>query len=114
MPVYQFECKKCGVTYDRLLKYDEKGKYPGVKCPDCGSKKKKQLLHSFAFSFTNPVGTDRWNGSHDYRFKHKLPTALGEREAATKAASSKTGFTSARPYNKIDDVSGGKNFGEVK
>ena len=116
MPIYIFECcnKKCGVVYEKLTSHDESGKYSGIKCPECGSKRKKQQMHNFSFSFGNPVGTDKWNGSHDYRFKHTLPKAKEERSNAEKFAKQKTGFNSKTPYRRIDDISSGKHFGEVK
>lgn len=111
MPVYEFRClnKKCGKDFDTIAKYDETGKYKGVKCPHCGSAKKEKLVSEMSFSFNQPEGTDMWRNSHDYRFKTKLPKAKAERAAATRV--SKVG---ANPYKNIDDISSGKNFGEVK
>lgn len=69
---YDFECKKCGNEYEEIVqKYDETGKYPDVKCPVCGSKRKVKLITGCSYQFANPIGTDRYNNSHDYRFKHK-------------------------------------------
>ncbi len=85
MPLYDFECKKCKKTYDDLAPYDETGKFPSVKCPHCGSKKKAKLASAVNFTFTNPVGTDRWNSGatgHDYRFKHNIPKVKKERQIA--------------------------------
>jgi putative FmdB family regulatory protein len=44
MPIYDFYCKKCESVYDELVVYDATGKYKGVKCPQCGSKKKEKLV----------------------------------------------------------------------
>lgn len=82
---YDFECKKCQHVYEEFTEYDEKGKYPKVKCPQCGSKSKIKLMSAPAFSFANPEGTDRWNSSstgHDYRFKHNIPKVKEERAMA--------------------------------
>jgi hypothetical protein len=46
---------------------------------------------------------------HDYRFKHNLPSVIKQRRDAELA--SKMG---ASPYRKIDDISSGKHFGDVK
>ena len=109
MPFYGFRCK-CGNEYEVMTSYDKTGKYSKIKCPKCNSKKKEKLLsESFSFNFSNPVGTDRWNNSHDYRFHTKLPSAVQERENAKKK--SHMGQT---PYNNIDDISKGKYFGKVK
>ena len=109
MPIYAFNCKSCNDSYEVLTQYDETGKYSKVKCPHCKSKKKQKLLSTFDFSFKNPVGTDRWSGSHDYRAKNKFPQAVAEREKAKKM--SHMGQT---PYTDIDDISKGDKFGKVK
>ena len=114
MPFYNFQCKnkKCGQVYEDLASWDETGKYPDVRCPHCNSKRKIQLATACNFQFSNPEGTGRWisdSTGHDYRFKHNLPKVLEERKKAELA--SKSG---ANPYRKIDDISSGNNFGEVK
>lgn len=107
---YDFECKKCGKIYEEIVqKYDESGKYPDVKCPSCGSVSKIKLITGCRYQFVNPVGTDRWNNSHDYRFKHMQPKVRKEREEAMKQS-----HMGNNPYNEIDDVSSGKYFGDVK
>lgn len=98
MPRYDFECKKCKAHYDDFASYDETGKYPGVACPECGSKRKIKLISCCNFNFANPVGTDRYENSHDYRFHHKLPSVLAERQAAEEAAASQ------QPYETINDL----------
>jgi putative FmdB family regulatory protein len=109
MPIYVFECQNCGKVYEELTKFDKTGKYAKVECPECHSLKKVQKIHNFSFSFANPDGTDLWRSSHDYRFKHNLPKVLKEREAAERAS-----HVGATPYRKIDDISKGDTFGEVK
>lgn len=101
MALYDFECQKCGKTYEEFTPYDETGKYKSVKCPECGSKKKIKLMTSCQFNFANPVGTDRWNSEatgHDYRFKHNIPKVKAEREMAE--AMSHMG---ANPYGDAGD-----------
>jgi putative FmdB family regulatory protein len=107
MPSYEFKCKKCKKNYSELSPYDETGKYKNVICPFCNSKSKLRLLSAPAFKFSNPIGTDIWNNSHDYRFKTKLPEAIKEREMAEK-------LSHIGAHKHIDDISSGKNFGEVK
>jgi len=107
MPIYEFECE-CGEQFDELVSINNED-CKGVLCPSCGSTKSEKLISNFAFQFGNPVGTDKWQNSHDYRFKHNLPNVLKQREAAERA--SKVG---KQPYRKIDDVGTGKYFGEVK
>jgi putative FmdB family regulatory protein len=112
MPIYGFRCKACDVVYEELLPIDKTGKYKNVKCPQCQSKKKERTIDATSFSFVNPVGTDRWNSDtqgHGYRFHHNLPNVIAERENAQKKS-----HMGEKPYNEIDDISGGKYFGEVK
>ncbi|PYX31239.1 MAG: transcriptional regulator [Acidobacteria bacterium] len=33
MPLYEYECKKCGHRFEKILKFSDK---PMKKCPDCG------------------------------------------------------------------------------
>ena len=33
MPIYEYECKKCGHRFEKILKFSDK---PIKKCPDCG------------------------------------------------------------------------------
>lgn len=86
MPFYEFCCKRCNKKYDELCEcYDETGKWPKVKCPECGSKSKTKLFSEVHYNFAQPQGTDRWNNGatgHDYRFKHGAPKVKKEREMA--------------------------------
>lgn len=108
MVTYDFECKKCGRVYEELTAYDETGKYPKVKCPHCGSKKKNKLMNCCQFNFANPVDTGRWNNEstgHDYRFRHNLPKVIKEREMAERM--SRMG---ANPYGTGDDFGMGEGI----
>jgi putative FmdB family regulatory protein len=33
MPLYEYECKKCGHRFEKIVKYSDK---PHKKCPECG------------------------------------------------------------------------------
>ena len=112
MPIYDFECLKCNNVYSEKVSF-ENTTFKGVECP-CGCKRKKRVnivenMVSQGITFGNPVGTDVWNNNHDYRFKHNLPKVLNERANAEKKSHMGT-----NPYNSIDDVSSGKNFGTSK
>jgi putative FmdB family regulatory protein len=111
MPFYEFECNKCSIKYDELVLYDESGKYPTVKCPECGSSSKTKLISAVRHTFTNPEGTDKMN-THDYRYRHAIEKpggAVDQRKMAEKLS-----HVGSSPYSKIDDISGGKHFGPVK
>lgn len=111
MPFYEFECKKCEKVYSEIATFDETNKYKGVQCPHCGCKRKKKLMSVCNFTFTNPVGSKRWNSEssgHDYRFHHNLPKVIAERQAAEEHGGS------AAPYNPINDLENNDAWGEVK
>jgi len=113
MPIFEFECKKCCAEYDALAPYDETEKYKGVKCPHCNSTRKNKLVSKINFAFTNPVATDRWcsdAGGHDYRYNYVLPKIKEDRKKAEAEAKR----LKVTPYQQIDDISSGENFGEVK
>jgi putative FmdB family regulatory protein len=102
MPLYEFSCNKCTAEFDALASYDDTGLYVSVICPKCGSHEKTKIMSMFAFNFTNPVGTDRWNSDsqgHGYRYKTKAPQVAAERALAE--ATSHMGST---PYSNINDM----------
>lgn len=47
MPIYEYECKKCGHRFERIQKFSDK---PVTRCPECGGKV-EQLLHAPAVQF---------------------------------------------------------------
>ncbi|QMU56341.1 MAG: zinc ribbon domain-containing protein [Candidatus Mycalebacterium zealandia] len=47
MPCYEYQCSKCGDTFEFL----HLGGDDVVKCEKCGTKKVKRLLSSFGFGF---------------------------------------------------------------
>jgi len=111
VPFYEFSCNRCETVYEELCSHDPKGKYPGLKCPKCGSKSKTKLMSTCNYAFANPEGTDRWNsesGGHDYRFNHNLPKVIAERQNAAEKGGN------ASPYNKINDLNNNDVWGEVK
>lgn len=56
MPIYEFECKKCNTSFEKLLKrMDEKAKEP---CPACGSKETVRKLSVFAAASSSGVKSD--------------------------------------------------------
>lgn len=116
MPIYEMICDSCGEPYDILCSMSLKEeKVSSASCPSCGSSFKTEIVGCPSINFKNPVGTDRWNSEsqgHDYRFKYNMDKPGGTRDQRVAAArASKVG---AEPYRRIDDISSGKHFGEVK
>jgi putative FmdB family regulatory protein len=46
MPIYEYECRKCGETHEILQKMSEA---PKRKCPSCGAMSLKKLVSAAAF-----------------------------------------------------------------
>jgi putative FmdB family regulatory protein len=42
MPMYDFKCNSCGVTFDKLVSFSSIEQ--GVECPDCKEKNTEKLL----------------------------------------------------------------------
>ena len=47
MPIYEYECKKCGHRFERIQKFSDP---PAKTCPECGGKV-EQLLSAPAVQF---------------------------------------------------------------
>ena len=45
MPIFEFECLKCGKEFEEIVSRD----YTGIQCPGCESKEVKKLLSLFGF-----------------------------------------------------------------
>lgn len=116
MPRYEMKCEKCDEVYDVWSSMASKeSSVASAECPSCKSLQKTELIGCPSVSFANPVGTDRWNSDsrgHDYRFKHSMDKPGGPRDQ--RAAAARASKVGPNPYRKIDDISGGKHFGEVK
>ena len=42
MPIYEYQCKKCGKEFEVIQKMDEGGE--DLKCPSCGAKKPEKIM----------------------------------------------------------------------
>ena len=118
MPTFSFRCKKCHHEYEEITSYDSTGKYKKIKCPECESKSKENLIGwTGGLTFGNPVGTDKWTSDgngHDYRYKWNKP-----RIAAQRAFAEKNSHVGANPYavrgdRTKNDIESGKYFGPAK
>lgn len=110
MPTYDFLCEGCGNKYEALTSYDESGQYKEVACPVCSSDKKQKLVSIPQEAiFAQPKGTSKWMKSHSFRYYKKL-----EEDKKLRKQAEEQSHVGANPYNKIDDISSGKNFGPVQ
>ncbi len=61
MPIYEYECKSCGMTHEELQSFSDP---PLKKCPHCKKNKLEKLisLSSFQLTGTGWYATDYANG----------------------------------------------------
>ena len=48
MPIYEYQCRKCGKIFEKIQKMNERGN--SLTCPYCGGKKPEKILSSFSSS----------------------------------------------------------------
>jgi putative FmdB family regulatory protein len=46
MPIYEYECKKCGKIFELYQRLSDKG--DDIKCPVCGEEKPSKRVSSFS------------------------------------------------------------------
>ena len=51
MPIYEYECMKCGEKFELLRRLTDKD--DGLKCPKCGKMAAKRVLSTFATASSN-------------------------------------------------------------
>ena len=54
MPIFEYECKKCGHQFEALLK---SASDPAPKCPECNASGAKRLLSRFAAASKTEFGS---------------------------------------------------------
>lgn len=75
MPSYDLQCTKCDHIYDVLVPYD---KVKDCTCPECGSKKKEQLITRVNIGGPTSSKMDNFG----YRAGFNMERAKGERRKA--------------------------------
>jgi putative FmdB family regulatory protein len=84
MPLYEFQCKKCGHRFERIQRFSD----PLIKkCPDCGGKV-EQLLSAPAVQF---------KGSGWYVTDYRTKPAAGSPAASESAGKTQSGKDAATP-----------------
>jgi putative FmdB family regulatory protein len=48
MPIYEYQCRKCGKIFEKIQKVNEGGS--SLTCPYCGGKKPEKILSCFSSS----------------------------------------------------------------
>ncbi len=73
MPLYEFQCPKCGHRFERIQKFSDPDP---KKCPECGAGKIERLLHAPAVQFKG----SGWYVT-DYARKSSAPHAESKGES---------------------------------
>jgi len=73
MPLYEYQCKKCGHRFEKIQKFSDK---PVKKCPECGGTV-EQTISAPAVQFKG----SGWYVT-DYARKSHAPAASGESKEA--------------------------------
>jgi len=85
MPIYEYECQKCGHTLEALQKFSDK---PLRECPECGRHQLKRLVSAPLFRLAGSGWYETDFKSEKERKRNLLEK--GEKEAAPAAESKDT------------------------
>ncbi len=67
MPTYDFRCKECGHTFEKMLKFAEREAYPQEnRCPECGDGEIEQYIAA-PCGFTTPESLGRKKAPDSFR-----------------------------------------------
>jgi putative FmdB family regulatory protein len=95
MPLYEYQCKKCGHRFEKIQKFSDK---PVKKCPECGGAV-EQTISAPAVQFKG----SGWYVT-DYAKKSHTASDSGSKDTKeTKKEEKKTESTSKEPASKKAD-----------
>jgi putative FmdB family regulatory protein len=100
MPIYEYQCKKCGHRFEKILKFSDK---QPTKCPECGGKI-EQVISAPAVQFKG----SGWYVT-DYAKKGTVPSASGTSESDGGAKDTKDAKDSKKDEKPKSDVASKKN-----
>ena len=113
MPLYEYQCEKCGHRFEKIQKFSDK---MVKKCPECGGKV-EQMISAPAVQFKGRAGTSRITPiSHTrhppraakIRRRKRNPKSDGSsKESSSKESSSKE--SSSKDSSAKDSSSSGKD-----
>ena len=94
MPLYEYECKKCGHRFEKILKFSDK---PMKKCPDCGGAV-EQLISAATVQFKGAG----WYVT-DYAKKGSSSSKPSDGDSGSKDTSKDTGKDSKQESKESKD-----------
>jgi len=74
MPIYEYQCEKCGFHFDKLQNLSAA---PLVQCPECHAATLKKLVSAPSFKL-------KGSGWYETDFKNKKPAAENKKNTAAK------------------------------
>jgi putative FmdB family regulatory protein len=96
MPIYEYECRKCGETHEILQKMSEG---PKRKCPSCGAMSLKKLVSAAAFQLK---GTGWYVTDFRDKGKKKEKKTDGKDSSKTEKSDSKSESKSSSKDSKAE------------
>jgi len=94
MPLYEYQCKKCGHRFEKIQKFSDK---PIKKCPECGGQVEK-LLSAAAVQFKG----SGWYVT-DYAKKSHAPSSdSGSKDSKDSKKDEKKSESSTKESKKAD------------
>jgi putative FmdB family regulatory protein len=96
MPIYEYECRKCGETHEILQKMSEG---PKRKCPSCGAMSRKKLVSAAAFQLK---GTGWYVTDFRDKGKKKEKKTDGKDSSKTEKSDSKSESKSSSKDSKAE------------
>jgi putative FmdB family regulatory protein len=113
MPLYEYECKKCGHRFEKIQKFSDK---MVRKCPECGGQVEQMIsapavqfkgsgwyVTDYAKKSSSPGSSSSGDSSSKDKNDDKSKTDVSSKESASKENSSKD--TSAKESSSTDSSS---------
>ncbi len=118
MPLYEYECEKCGHRFEKIQKFSDK---MVKKCPECGGKV-EQMISAPAVQFkgsgwyvtdyANKSNAPSSDGGKDSKKEHKSDSDGSSKESSSKESSSKE--SSSKDGSSKEGSSSGKDSSSKK
>jgi putative FmdB family regulatory protein len=90
MPIYEYECQKCGHTLEALQKFSDK---PLRECPECGKHQLKRLVSAPLFRLAG-------SGWYETDFKSEKERKRNLHEKGDREPAATTDDSAAKPAKK--------------
>jgi putative FmdB family regulatory protein len=109
MPIYEYECQKCGHTLEALQKFSDK---PLRECPECGKHQLKRLVSAplFRLAGSGWYETDFKSDKERKRNLHEK----GEKEPAASSDSAKPAESKSESAVKAEPASKPEPAGKTR